>query len=66
MSKSALTVRKSPKPKVNHFSALSLSDDPDAFHGAPVGLQVVCRRLEEETSLRLAEIIMNACRDYKQ
>ena len=39
-------------------------DNPEAFHGAPVGLQVMCRRLEEELSLRLAEIITNACQYY--
>jgi len=38
--------------------------DPRAFHGHPVGLQVMCRRLEEETCLKLAEIITNAIQQH--
>lgn len=41
-----------------------LPDDPRAFHGHPVGLQVMCRRLEEETCLKLAEIITNAIQQH--
>jgi amidase len=32
-----------------------LSDNPDLFHGSPVGVQVICRRLEEEKVLAIAE-----------
>jgi amidase len=34
--------------------------DPEAYHGAPVGLQVMGRRLEEEKMLSVAETIVNA------
>ncbi|KAH7370846.1 amidase signature domain-containing protein [Rhexocercosporidium sp. MPI-PUGE-AT-0058] len=34
--------------------------DPDTFHGAPVGVQVVGRRLEEEKVLALAEEVVAA------
>lgn len=37
------------------------ADDPELFHGSPVGLQVMCRRLEEETALGLAGIVTRAC-----
>ena len=35
-------------------------DDAVAFHGMPVGLQVMCRRTEEEKALKLVEIILDA------
>ncbi|KAL9616363.1 MAG: hypothetical protein Q9160_008757 [Pyrenula sp. 1 TL-2023] len=38
--------------------------DPNAFHGSPVGLQVMCRRLEEETALRLVSIITEALQKW--
>lgn len=34
--------------------------DPDFYHGAPVSLQVVGRRLEEEKVLEMTEVIANA------
>lgn len=30
-------------------------------HGMPVGLQVMCRRIEEEVALALAQIIVQMC-----
>ena len=30
-------------------------DDPELFHGMPIGLQVICQRLEEEKVLAIAE-----------
>lgn len=39
---------------------LPVADDPKAFHGAPVGLQLMCRRTEEETALKLVEMILQA------
>ncbi len=35
-------------------------DDSAAFHGAPIGLQLMCRRTEEEKALKLVEMIMQA------
>jgi Asp-tRNA(Asn)/Glu-tRNA(Gln) amidotransferase A subunit family amidase len=43
----------------------SLTDDPVTFHGTPVGLQVMCRRLEEEKVLGLLGIISNALAQYR-
>ena len=39
--------------------------DPQVFHGAPVGLQVMCRRLEEEKALELVEFVANALLTYR-
>jgi amidase len=30
-------------------------DDPEIFHGVPIGLQIVGRRLEEERILAISE-----------
>lgn len=38
--------------------------DPDFYHGTPVALQCVGRRLEEEKVLDMTEIISTAVRDY--
>lgn len=35
------------------FSVASI-DDPETFHGMPVGLQIMGRRLEEEKMLAIA------------
>jgi amidase len=35
-------------------------DDSAAFHGAPVGLQLMCRRTEEEKALKLVEMVLQA------
>jgi amidase len=35
-------------------------DDPEKYDGAPVGLQVLGRRFEEEKTLELLEIIAQA------
>jgi len=43
----------------------SHTDDPVTFHGTPVGLQVMCRRLEEEKVLGLLGIIGNALAQYR-
>lgn len=41
------------------------TDDPELYHGAPVGLQLVGRRLQEEKMLVLAEHVGDAvaCRN---
>lgn len=36
------------------------SYDPELFHGAPVAVQVVARRLQEEKVITLAEIVDEA------
>ena len=35
-------------------------DDPEVYHGGPVGLQLVGRRLREEDVLEMAEILESA------
>jgi amidase len=41
-----------------------LSDDAQIYHGAPVGLQVVARRYEEEKVLAIASLIDDALKTY--
>ena len=36
------------------------TDDPNLFDGTPVAVQVVCRRLQEEKCLAIAEYVANA------
>lgn len=36
-------------------------DEPGTFHGMPVGIQIMCRRAEEEVALALAEIVSRVC-----
>ena len=44
-----------------HFAdPRALTDDPEIYHGAAVGLQVVGRRLQEERVLELTELIGEA------
>lgn len=35
-------------------------DDPEVYHGAPVGLQIVGRKFEEEKVLAVAKIVCAA------
>ena len=44
----------------------SLSDDPELFHGLPIGLQLVGRTLEEEAVIAMAEIVDRALKDLKE
>jgi len=37
-------------------------DEPDIYHGAPVGVQVVARKFEEEKALAIAEVVQAAIR----
>lgn len=37
-----------------------LLDDLDVYHGAPVGLQIVARKFEEEKILAIAKIVCAA------
>lgn len=34
---------------------LTMVDDPDAYHGAPVAVQIIGRRLTEERVMAIAE-----------
>ena len=43
-----------------------LTDDPQAFDNAPVGLQVMGRSQEEEAIIAMAEIIDNALKTKRQ
>ena len=40
-------------------------DDPELYDGSYVGLQVVGRRLQEERTLALAEVVDNALKSAK-
>ena len=40
-----------------HMSNVQLLDDPEAYHGAPVAVQVIGRRLTEERTMVIAEEI---------
>ena len=44
----------------------SLSDDPELFHGLPIGLQLVGRTLEEEAVIAMTEIVDRALKDFKE
>jgi amidase len=37
-----------------------LTDDPELFDGAPVGLQIVCRKFEEEKAIAIAKELYSA------
>jgi Asp-tRNA(Asn)/Glu-tRNA(Gln) amidotransferase A subunit family amidase len=41
-------------------------DDPKIYHGAPVGVQIVARKFEEEKALAIAKIIYAALTDKKE
>jgi len=41
-------------------SRIQADYDPDFYHGAPVSLQVVGKRLEEEKVLEMVELVANA------
>ena len=46
---------------VSELTKLELmSDDPEESIGAPVGLQIVGLRLEEEKVIKLTEVVVNA------
>ena len=40
-------------------------DDPEKYEGGPVGLQVICRRFEEEKVLDILEIIAQIIGEVK-
>ena len=44
---------------------LDLLDDKEVFHGSPIGLQIMCRRLQEEKAIALGEIIVSALKNCK-
>ena len=37
-------------------------DDPELFHGLPVGLQLIGRTLEEEGVIAMTEVVVEALR----
>jgi amidase len=37
--------------------------DPESYHGGPVGLQIVGRRLEEEKVLEMAQLLSEILRE---
>jgi amidase len=42
-----------------------LPDDPEAYDGAPVGLQIVARKYEEEKVWAIAKIVDTVMCNYK-
>ena len=47
-------------------SVFSLPDDPEMFHGLPIGLQLVGRTLEEEAVIAMTEIVDRALKDFRE
>lgn len=43
---------------------LTLLDDPEIYHGAPIGLQLFGRRLEEEKIITIAEYLSEKVKVY--
>ncbi|RSL96388.1 hypothetical protein CEP52_011517 [Fusarium oligoseptatum] len=41
------------------------SYDPQVYHGTPVGIQIECRRFEEEKLLDIGQIVVDALSDWK-
>ena len=41
-----------------------ISDDPEESIGAPVGLQIVGMRFEEEKVIKLTEVVVNALKAF--
>ncbi|KAK4108887.1 amidase [Canariomyces notabilis] len=39
--------------------------DPETYHGAPVGVQIVTRKFEEEKALAIADIVVSALQSYR-
>ena len=42
---------------VKHWHHGGVEDDPEIYHGAPVGVQIVARKYEEEKVWAIAKII---------
>lgn len=42
------------------FNCVWLADDPDLFHGLPVGLQLIGRTQEEEAVIAMTEVVDRA------
>ena len=47
------------KPLNDIDAAVSKEYDPEAYHGAPVAVQIIGRRLSEERTLAIAEEVGN-------
>ncbi|EXJ58811.1 hypothetical protein A1O7_06241 [Cladophialophora yegresii CBS 114405] len=47
-------------PLSQEDNSVNASYNSSAFHGAPVGLQIMCRRFEEEKALRLVELVLQS------
>lgn len=43
----------------------SASDDPEIYHGGPVGVQLVARKFEEEKIWAIAKIVVAALEKMK-
>ncbi|KAK3307120.1 amidase signature domain-containing protein [Chaetomium strumarium] len=64
--KSIDVVDKSYVPLSDH-DKLNWDDyDPEIYHGAPVGLQLVARKFEEEKILAIADIVVAALQAYRK
>lgn len=51
-------------PRLLRLILTRFTDEPEKFRGAPVALQIVGRRLEEEAVLGMGEIVDTAVRSY--
>lgn len=56
---------------LSHAPVLALrlthwADDPELFHGLPVGLQLIGRTLEEEGVIAMTEVVVKAVKDFEQ
>ena len=58
-------VNKSFRPVSEQDTEIQESYDPEIYHGAPVAIQLVGRRLQEEKVLAIAEYIGGAIDEYK-
>lgn len=47
------------------ISTVTYLDDPELYHGAPIGVQLVARKFEEEKILAIAEIVTAALQEFK-
>lgn len=59
MRRTASTGKHASRPPVSPLGtdANQQTDDPDSYDGAPVGLQIVGQRFQEEYILSIAEIL---------
>lgn len=55
-----------PRRPSRNVTLTSGEDDPEIYHAAPVGVQLVARKFEEEKILAIAGIVTAALRAYRK